>query len=410
MRIVAILFITAALWAQETKTVLRVYHYGALVPQPEPRPLDESDWHEAAFTMVGPVLGIRQVPEELFLDDEAVDWGDVATGVTDLIESVAKNASVKVVGESLLVRAAIDDHQRIAKLFESLAGGGEPYEIEVSHLAIPRSALSPRVRRMLEEAVRGQLGEEGLKMLASLDLNKGHRGATVTAPPGRWTQYRSLRRMTYVPDYEVEIAQAASIADPIALRATEGLKVALRPFPLQDGRTLLRVFASAGDLDKDMRRFEMRSPERTENLRLRNTDYGVLEQSDFRGCAVSTEMVLKPGATAGMLSGYSGELAHVLLFRLKKAPPAPKPGTFVVMATGALSAEDPPHAFTEWARHVAWRARGRLARLIEELEFGVGPEGASAALNAAIGDVNKAVEEMTSDAPAEIHHYEKDID
>ena len=75
--------------------------------------------------------------------------------------------------------------------------------------------------------------------------------------------------------------------------------------------------------------------------------------------------------------------------------------------TDLVPVDDPDVLFTEWA---AWRSRGRLARLIEELEFGVGPEGASAALNAAIGDVNKAVEEMTSEAPAEIHHYEKDVD
>jgi len=175
--------------------------------------------------------------------------------------------------------------------------------------------------------------------------------------------------MTYVPDYDVEIAQAASIADPMALVANEGLKAVLRPFPLQDGRTLLRVYASAGDLDKEMRRFEMRSPERTETLRIRNTDYGMLEQSDFRGCAVSTEMVLKPGATAGMLAGYSRGLTHVLLFRLKKAPPAPKTGTFVVMATGALSAEDPPYAFDEWpGREILLSPRGEAVRIdVDEL-------------------------------------------
>ncbi|MCH8243519.1 MAG: hypothetical protein IH897_13055, partial [Planctomycetes bacterium] len=295
--------------------------------------------------------------------------GDVAKGVMDLIVSVAKNASVEVVGESLLVRASIEDHQRIAKLFESLAAGGELYEIEVSHFAIPSASLSTRVRLMLEEAVRGQLTEEGRKTLASLDVNKGSRGATVTARPGRWTEYRSLRRRTYVPEYEVEIAQAASIADPIALLATEGLKAVLRPFPLQDGRTLLRVYASAGDLDKEMRRFEMRSPERTETLRIRNTDYGMLEQSDFRGCAVSTEMVLTPGVTAGILAGYSRGLTHVLLFRLKKAPPAPKTGTFVVMATGALSAEDPSYAFDEWhGREILLSPRGEAVRIdVDEL-------------------------------------------
>ena len=91
MRIIAVLFFTlfgTALWAQETKPILRVYHYGALVPRPEPRPIDDRDWHDAAFTMVGPVLRIREGDKDMFLDDEGVDGRDVAKGVTDLIVSV----------------------------------------------------------------------------------------------------------------------------------------------------------------------------------------------------------------------------------------------------------------------------------------------------------------------------------
>ena len=75
-----------------------------------------------------------------------------------------------------------------------------------------------------------------------------------------------------------------------------------------------------------------------------------------------------------------------------------------------MSVDDPDVPFTEWARHAAWRAQGRLAQLIEDLEFGVGPAGASAALRAAIGDVTEAIDEMTSEAPPEIHHYETGLD
>jgi len=63
--------------------------------------------------------------------------------------------------------------------------------------------------------------------------------------------------------------------------------------------------------------------------------------------------------------------------------------------------------YTEWARHAAWRARGRLDRLIDDLEFGIDPAAASAALTEAVGDVRRAIEEMNNDAPAEIHHYER---
>ena len=76
--------------------------------------------------------------------------------------------------------------------------------------------------------------------------------------------------------------------------------------------------------------------------------------------------------------------------------------------TDLVPVDDPDVLFTEWARHAAWRARGRLAQLIDDLEFGIGPAEASAALRAAISDVSRAIEEMTTEAPAEIHHYEKE--
>ena len=72
-----------------------------------------------------------------------------------------------------------------------------------------------------------------------------------------------------------------------------------------------------------------------------------------------------------------------------------------------LSVDDHEVLFAEWARHAAWRARGRLGRLIEDLEFGVGPVEATAALEDAVRDVQRAVAEMSVEGPAEVHHYER---
>ena len=41
---------------------------------------------------------------------------------------------------------------------------------------------------------------------------------------------------------------------------------------------------------------------------------------------------------------------------------------------GLIGIDDPAVLYTEWARHAAWRARGRLADLIDTLPFDQPPE------------------------------------
>jgi hypothetical protein len=70
-----------------------------------------------------------------------------------------------------------------------------------------------------------------------------------------------------------------------------------------------------------------------------------------------------------------------------------------------IPVDDPAVLYTEWARHAAGRARGRLAHVIDDLEFGIGPDD-RAALESAVEDVARAVAEMSAQPPDEIHHYE----
>lgn len=64
--------------------------------------------------------------------------------------------------------------------------------------------------------------------------------------------------------------------------------------------------------------------------------------------------------------------------------------------------------FPEWARHVAWRAAGRLEHLVEDLEFGTSAEEVSARLQAAIVDVQNAIDQMSPDSePPPTFHYEQ---
>jgi hypothetical protein len=69
--------------------------------------------------------------------------------------------------------------------------------------------------------------------------------------------------------------------------------------------------------------------------------------------------------------------------------------------------DDPNALFTEWARHAAWRARGRLDQLLHELEFNPDRMAVAAQLDEAIADVRQAVDEMNDTSEHQMHHYEK---
>lgn len=73
--------------------------------------------------------------------------------------------------------------------------------------------------------------------------------------------------------------------------------------------------------------------------------------------------------------------------------------------------DDPEVLYAEWARHVAWRAAGRLEGLLRDLDFGVDRSEARARLLDAVADVNQAIEEMdpTYD-PGPAAHYERPTD
>ena len=70
-----------------------------------------------------------------------------------------------------------------------------------------------------------------------------------------------------------------------------------------------------------------------------------------------------------------------------------------------LVVDDPELLFYEWSRYVAWRSRNRLQSFIDSIDFGASAIAAAAALQAAIGDVVEAVEQMSSGGVV-IDHYE----
>ena len=75
-------------------------------------------------------------------------------------------------------------------------------------------------------------------------------------------------------------------------------------------------------------------------------------------------------------------------------------------ARDLIGVDDESHLYTEWTGHVAWRAQGRLAALVESMEFGLTRDEAIAALEDAVADVTRAVDDMRA-GQRDAEHYER---
>jgi hypothetical protein len=355
--LVALLVLAAALAAQEPeprdRPVLRVYDLGGLVAgMRSPFYSETYDHVHRPFSLLGSSHHQESEREGDALTEEEGGYADLvaelARAFVGDVEGIFEIEAIEG-GMRLLVTTREADHKTIARVVEQLrAAGDPPVEVEVRHLSVLDRALGDAARASLHAP--GKLTADQLAALARLDPHGGRQGGMLEIALGRWGVFRAVREMRYLPDFEVEIAQAAAIADPLPAVSADGLKAAIRPFLLRDGRLALRIVASMGDREGDPRRVSLGAEEVDDQLRLRNTDFGEVEQVDYRGGAVSTEAVVTPGqTTAIVLATQAGDDVRwdILALTVKAAPKPIVADTFVVAPVGALSAADP-------ARTVAW--------------------------------------------------------
>ncbi|MGI9607291.1 MAG: hypothetical protein ACR2P0_14240 [Acidimicrobiales bacterium] len=69
-----------------------------------------------------------------------------------------------------------------------------------------------------------------------------------------------------------------------------------------------------------------------------------------------------------------------------------------------ITVDDPELLWAEWARFAAWRSRGRLDAVIDQISFGTNADAAAAALEAAIEDAQQALTEMRA-GERRLAHY-----
>ncbi|MFI5402332.1 MAG: hypothetical protein ACHQ1G_05295 [Planctomycetota bacterium] len=377
-RMIALLGIAAALAAQEPESrdrvVVRVYDLGGLVGGMRSPffPETQGDLAVRPFSLLGNSHQREAEREDLPSTEE----GSPAQMVAELVRAFLgelEGGRIAEIGDgrSLLVTAREADHKTIVRVIEQLrAAGDPPVELDVRHLAVLDRSLDDATRAALLSP--GRLSSDQIAALARLDARGGRRGGTLEVALGSWGVFRAVRELRYLPDFDVEIAQGAAIADPVPAIATDGLKAAVRPFLLRDGRLVLRIVASMGDREGEPRRVSLGALEADDQLRLRNTDFGEVEQVDYRGAAVSTEAVVAPGqTTAVVLASATGDDVRwdILAITVRAAPKPVVEDTFAIAPVGALVAEDP-------VRTVAWHGEtGELALLPGEAHARLGMEG-----------------------------------
>jgi len=336
-RIAILLLVAAPLLAQESDRVLRVYALGSLVPDTV-RSLNAGG--EFPFGPLGPSPSGQEIQEDWVGPSAGQEIGGVTDAVRELVKEVARDAVVTSRPSGhLMVRATEGEHELIARLLDTLQRQcGDPFEIEVRHITVRAGSLDDATRRALAT------GSVDTAALAKLDARGGARGGVLSAPHGYWTSYRAVRQARYMPEFDVEIAQASAVADPVVSPLNEGILANVRPFLLQDGTVLLRLFAVTGDVER-MRRFRIGAVPGTRiNKEPLTADVGDVEQADFRGSVVSTQAIVPVGGTAAVVlasaEGGADALWDVLLFTARKAPRPATAGTLTVLPLGALCAVD----------------------------------------------------------------------
>lgn len=68
--------------------------------------------------------------------------------------------------------------------------------------------------------------------------------------------------------------------------------------------------------------------------------------------------------------------------------------------------DDPECLYTEWAKHAAWRTKGRLQNLIDNLDFTSDRLSVADSLETAIHDISATIQDMRDQGEHKMHHYE----
>jgi hypothetical protein len=199
-------------------------------------------------------------------------------------------------GQTLRVRATPDVHEKVAAFLAGLREHeGRTVQVTFQFLQMDDALLTRLLGtgRLAWEA----LSPEQVKALQA-GIEKGEaksvKRASLVAFQGQTVSSSAVRQVTYVCDYDVEVAQAAQIGDPIVAMIREGMVAQVVPVVFGDGRRiLLDVRSAVAKILEPMESFA--------------TPHGAvsLPRVDFQ--RIGTSLILNDGGS--VLLGGAGNLA-----------------------------------------------------------------------------------------------------
>ncbi len=213
-------------------------------------------------------LGIGWEPN--FADDEE-EAGDVsilgfdgAEELVELIRSLAAPTSweeegtmLRTAGGRLTVHARGDVQRAVQALLADLWSDAlTRVRIDARFVRLDADALVKLGRLgYLAELRSGRVGKEAAA--AVLAQHPDAAGGTAYCAPGVRSSIRQLNSVSYVRDFDVEIAQGSIVGDPIVDLAREGVLLDVTPHLLLDGGLFLEVIAQTSALTGPIRRVNL---------------------------------------------------------------------------------------------------------------------------------------------------------
>jgi hypothetical protein len=237
---------------------VRLYPVGTLLETATPdRPLHLGIERRSPFGL--PVPEVDPTPRTLCLDGNTLTSLLVAS--LDAAGPDAAATEFDVRGETLLVLST-DAGQRVVR--EVLDGLRSNAGRRVG-LTIHRLTFDAEVRARLqaggweEKLDRGRLTAEEVPALLSLAEGAGVRrsSASTRVPEGVASRFGRVTSITYVGDYDIEIAQDSRVGNPVVQVLHTGTDACLAAFPLRDGRVGLEGTVQLASPKGRMRRLPL---------------------------------------------------------------------------------------------------------------------------------------------------------
>ncbi len=242
--------------------------------------------------------------------------GEFPSLMGGVVGEVDEEATVDAIGRRIVVTATAEGLRRADAAVEVLrrASGGAAV-VEVEEFVLPPDA---HVAAAPDAATVAAWREQ--------DVRGGGRVLGLTLEPGVWRLAEDIERVRGIVDLDVEIAQDAAIADPVARDIDVGTRVLARAAPTMDGRVALTVVAACADL---------RGPPR--RVTFSQDELGAVDLADIEASFVSTDLVLAEGDARTIVLARPGGANRVLVFRLVDAGFGEVGGTLRFLPHGALT-------------------------------------------------------------------------